>query len=565
MSFTLRSYQQQSVDALFNWFTVRKGNPLLVLPTGAGKSIVQAGFIKEALAQYPSTRIIMASHVKELLQQNADKVAKMIPGVDLKFCSAGIGQKAFSAQVLVCGIQTAYKYADRIGHCDLLFIDEAQLLADSDESMYRTFLGDLLTINPRMKVIGMTATPYRLSSGMLYGQEDSFFSGVAHEVHIRELLDQGHLTRLVGRKGITHVDLNNLHTRGGEFIDSELQARFDIDGVTKSIVSEVIAASGGMHGILIFASGVEHAHHLAEAIGAVTGERVEVVSGTTARSQRENVTNEFKQEKFRWLINFGVYTTGFDAPHVDLIVLCRATKSTGLYIQICGRGMRLADGKEKCIIMDYGGNINRHGPIDRISPNVGQSGDGDGDAPVKECPECLALLYAGVRECPECGHEFPPPEPDLEQTASEAGIMSDENIEWQDVQHIEYRRHQKQGGLESMRVTYHITECISVSEWICFNHTGFARRKAEQWSERRKTPSPANVDDALQIDWPTVCRIKVDNNGKFPTLLDVEFGEIPGWTKPEPPPFDCSDLDGGSRTYNPDDIWSQEELDAIPF
>ncbi len=560
--FQLRTYQRESVDALFSWFRTRNGNPLLVLPTGAGKSIVQAFFIQEALEQFPRTRIVCVSHVKELLQQNAEKIVFTNPGVDLKFCSAGIGEKRFNAQVLVAGIQTAYKYADRIGHTDLVIVDECHLIPEKSETMYRTFLDDLQKINPRLKVIGLTATPYRLSSGLMYGKDDCFFDGIAHEVPIKELLDQGHLTRLVGRRGLTHVELSGLHTRGGEYIDKELQQRFDVDELTRSIVSEVIVAAEGRKGVLMFSSGVDHAYHLKDAIEAVTGERVEVVSGATNKEDRQRTINDYKAGLFRWLINYGCLTTGFDAPHIDLMVLCRATQSTGLYVQIMGRGMRLCEGKAECIVLDYGGNIERHGPIDKITPRGVESGSGDGEAPIKECPNCLALLYTAIRECPECAHKFPEPEPVLESTASDAAIMSEDAYEWWDVLWMSCSRHQKNGKPDSMKVTYHITETLSVSEWVCFSHVGFARRKAEQWAEKRGVVPPANTEEALRVEWPEVAAVFVDPTGRWPELKSVQFGEAKGQPEPPtPPPFDDSALDE-PRHYNPMEIFDDEE---IPF
>ncbi len=540
--FNPRDYQEDSVSGLFSYFEKRIGNPLLVLPTGAGKSVVQAMFIKRAVEQHPHTRFLVASHVKELLEQNAQKIVAMCPKLDIQFCSAGIGEKRFGGQVLVAGIQTAYKHADRIGHADLMIVDESHLISEKSQSMYQTFIKDLTKINPYLKVIGMTATPYRLSSGMLYGpDDDTLFSGVAHEVPIRKLVDDGYLTRLVGYNGGTSLDLSNLHTRGGDFIDSEMQELFDKDDVTAAIVDEVIGVSGGCKGILVFASGVDHAHHLAKAINAITGERVEVVSGTTPRDERTAIIQGFKNKEYRWLCNYGVLTTGFDAPHVDMIVLCRATQSTGLYMQILGRGMRIEDGKTKCVVMDYGRNIERHGPVDRVKPNLPGKGKGEGEAPIKECPQCMALLYTAIRICPECEFEFPEPKPDLARTASGAALWSDEvkapEPQWHCVSQVEYTRHKKQGGTNSMKVTYHISPMFSVSEWVCFDHGGYARRQAEQWSERRKIPAPGSVTEALLIEWPGVCKIKSVQDGNFQKIVDYEWGSVPCVA------YDCDDIE----------------------
>jgi len=523
MNFIPRQYQTTAVDSLYTWFNAGRGNPLLVLPTGAGKSWIQAMFIKRAVEGAPGVRILVVSHVKELLQQNGEKISALLPFADLGYCSAGLGKRDVNNQILVCGIQTAHRRAFLIGHADLIIVDESHLIPDKSETMYRTFFDNMREMNPRVKIIGMTATPYRLASGKMYGKDDSFFDGISYEVKIATLVKDGHLTRLVGRNGVTHVDLSALHVRGGEYIDSEVQKAFDIDEITNTITNEIIEAGRNSKGVLIFSSGVKHATHLAAAIRIKTGERVEVVSGKTNKAERETIIGDFKNQRYRWLINYGVLTTGFDAPHIDLIALCRATKSTGLYVQILGRGMRLAPGKDKCVILDYGNNIQRHGPIDRITPREPNQGSGDGDAPIKECPECLTLLYAGVRECPECGFAFPEAPPELEQTASSAAIMSADAIRTFPVTAIVYRHHQKKGKKPSMRVTYECGPIKNFSEWICFEHDGFARRKAEQWSERRGVPCPLTVDAALDCAWPGATEITVDESGKFPEIKHVKL------------------------------------------
>jgi DNA repair protein RadD len=517
-----RTYQEQAVNAFFAFLHAKQGNPLVVAPTGAGKSWIQAMIVDLASRSWEGIRIVLVSHVKELLQQNAEKINILNPRLDLGFLSAGIGQKNFKNQILVCGIQTAYKHAARIGHVDLVLVDESHLIPNKSDAMYQQFLNDLKAINPYMITGGLTATPYRMNSGMLYGKPDSFFDGVCYDIPVSMLIEQGHLSRVTGRRGITHVDLSKVHTRGGEFITSELQEAFDQDPLNRAIIKEVIPAAEHSKGILIFSSGVSHAKHLAELIRIATNERVEVISGDTNKTERETIINDYKAKKFRWLINYGVLTTGFDAPHIDLLVLCRATKSTGLYVQIIGRGMRIDEGKDKCVVLDYGGNIERHGPIDKIKPRDPKKSNKEGESPIKECPECLALLHLSIMVCPECEYEFPPREPDLDQTASHASIMSDE-VDILEVDGVTYHEHMKRSNRSvSMRVDYNCGTMI-VSEWVCFEHFGRARQKAEKWARVRGIPTPATVEEALDTEWPDVGQIKVNLSGKYPELLDVCF------------------------------------------
>jgi len=516
--FKPRQYQSNAVQSLYTWFSAGRGNPLIVAPTGSGKSVIQAVFAKQAIDDHPNTRIIMASHVKELLTQNGDWLTNL--GLTPGYLSAGLNQRDFKSQVLVAGIQTAYKHAARVGWCDLMIIDEAHLLSDKKQSMYQDFIAGLKKLNPYLRLIGLTATPYRMSSGLLYGKPDSMFDGIAYDIPIKTLIDQGHLCRLTGRRGVTHVDLSKVHIRGGEFKADELEQAFDL--LTANICDEIIAASTNSKGVLIFASGVKHAHHIAEYIHDKTGYFVGCVSGKTPKKERDTILNNFKANGYKYLVNMGVLTTGFDAPHIDLIALCRATKSTGLYVQICGRGMRTAPNKSKCVVMDYGGNIERHGPIDKIDPRDKSKSNKEGEAPIKECPKCLALIHMSIMECPDCGYIFPAREPDLDKTASNAAIMSDEAIETISVDSMRVFRHTKKNKPDSMRVDYYCG-LNTFSEWVCFNHTGYPRRKAEMWANRRGYVPPASVDDALLIPWPETVRLTVNTSGRFPEILDYQM------------------------------------------
>ena len=162
MTISLRPYQRASIDALYNYFGTSSGNPLVVLPTGTGKSICLAAFIREAIEAYPDTRILMLTHVKELIQQNFSALLRLWPEAPAGIYSAGLSRRDINAQILFAGIQSIHKHAFRVQRCDLVIIDEAHLLGRADGSMYRAFLTQLNEINAGLlKVIGFTATPYR--------------------------------------------------------------------------------------------------------------------------------------------------------------------------------------------------------------------------------------------------------------------------------------------------------------------------------------------------------------------------------------------------------------------
>jgi DNA repair protein RadD len=225
-----------------------------------------------------------------------------------------------------------------------------------------------------------------------------------------------------------------------------------------------------------------------------------------------------------------VLTTGYDEPAIDAIALLRPTKSAGLYVQMVGRGFRLHASKQNTLVLDFAGNVEYFGPVDTIE--VKEKTPGDGKAPTKKCPNCLEILFAGVRICNVCQFEFPEPEkPPIVPEATSRPILSTEPepIEEVEVDDVGYSRHEKPGKIPSLRVDYLRGYRVIASEWICFEHTGFARTKAEQWWKRRSSePPPATVDEALLHvdDLPTPSAIKTQRDGKFTRVVSATLPPI---------------------------------------
>ncbi|MBF0181933.1 MAG: DEAD/DEAH box helicase family protein [Magnetococcales bacterium] len=490
---TLRAYQREAIDAIYRYFEQKTGNCLIIIPTAGGKSLVMATFIQEALQLYPDTRILMVTHVRELISQNFSELVNLWPEAPAGIHSAGLNSRDTEAQVLFCGIQSVHKRAYDIQRADLVLVDEAHLIPRTSDTMYQRFLDDLKRINPYMKIIGLTATPYRLDSGLLHQGAGALFDDIACEVSVRDLVDQGYLSPLISKCTDTQLDVSGVGTRGGEFIPGQLEAAVDKDPITRAAVEEIIFHGRNRRSWLIFCSGVAHARHVQEAVQA-HGISCETIFGDTPKAEQDGIITAFKRGEIRSLASMGVLTTGFNAPAVDLIAMLRPTKSTGLYVQIAGRGMRLAPGKTDCLVLDFAGNVQRHGPIDMVKPK--QPGTGDGEAPVKTCQECRTINHAAVRHCTQCGHEFPPPENDkLEATATTKEILTSGKVEWVKVYDIAYQRHQKEGKPTSMRVEY-LCGFNWHREWVCLEHTGYARQKAVSWWMRR-APEGMRVPDCV--------------------------------------------------------------------
>ena len=526
MTLQLRPYQSAAVDAVFTYFEHATGNPLVVLPTGTGKSIVLAGLTQRAIAGWPETRILIVTHQRELISQNFQALLRAWPEAPAGIYSAGLSRRDIRAQILFAGIQSIHRHASRVQRCDLVLIDEAHLLGRSDNGMYRSFLAQLNEINAGLlKVVGFTATPYRLDSGLLHEGKDRLFTDIAYDVPVLDMIQQGYLCPVVPKHTETQLDVGGVGTRGGEFIAKDLEAAVDRDEVTRAAVDEIIQHGDGRGSWLVFCSGVAHAHHVRDAIRE-HGISAETVTGDTPGPERDGILAAFKAGRLRCVTNANVLTTGFDAPGVDLIALLRPTKSVGLYVQMVGRGTRLAEGKEDCLVLDFAGNTARHGPIDMVDGRKKEPAGG-GEAPIKVCPECQTINHASARQCIECDHEFPPPVVKVSAEAASNALLSTQiQASWCDVTGVTYSRHEKPGKPASLRVTY---DCglARHSEWLCFEHTGFPREKAVGWWQRRapQVPAPASVEQALQnleaLRAPTA--IQVRPVGQYTEIISMRF------------------------------------------
>jgi DNA repair protein RadD len=525
MTIQLRGYQRDAIDAIYSYFITACGHPLVVVPTAGGKSLVMAAFIQEVLAQWPDERIIILTHVRELISQNFAELIRLWPEAPAGIYSAGLHRRDVQAQILFAGIQSVHRKAYAIQRGDLVLVDEAHLIPRSANTTYRRFLGDLTRINPQLKIIGLTATPYRLDSGMLHKGPDALFDDIAFEVSVRELIDQGYLASLVSKQTSTQLDVSGVGTRGGEFIAGQLEAAVDQDPITRAAIDEVVAYGRDRRSWLLFCAGVGHAQHVCDAVRE-RGFSCATIFGHTPKADRDRIIAAFKRGDVRALASMGVLTTGFNAPAVDLIAMLRPTKSTGLYVQMAGRGTRLAPGKENCLVLDFAGNVARHGPIDLVKPRDKANGKGDGEAPTRVCPECQTINALAARVCIECGYVFPAPEVQLEATATTQPILSTGRTEWIDVGAVTYHRHEKPGRPPSLRVDYHCG-LVRHREWVCLEPEGYAGTKAAAWWRRRDGSSevPATVDEALAraAELRRPVQIAVRPSGRYTEVVHARF------------------------------------------
>ncbi|MEZ8415029.1 DEAD/DEAH box helicase [Vibrio splendidus] len=385
--YTLRPYQADSVKSVIHYFRKHQTPAVLVLPTGAGKSLVIA-----ELARLAKGRVLVLAHVKELVEQNHEKYEGY--GLKGSIFSAGLGRKETDQQVVFASVQSVVRNLDSFSNqFSLLVIDECHRVPDEKTSSYQKVITHLRENNSGIKVLGLTATPYRLGMGWLYqyhtrGQvrsdEPRFFRDCIFELPIRYLLDEGFLTpaRMIDAPVLSY-DFSQLKPAStGRYKEAELDMVIEQSKrATPQIVDQIIELAKDKLGIMIFAATVRHAQ---EILGLLPEGESSIVIGDTPTLERDQIISDFKERKIKFLVNVSVLTTGFDAPHVDLIAILRPTESISLYQQIVGRGLRLSPGKKECLVLDYAGNS-----YDLYQPEVGDpKPDSDSEIITIPCPAC---------------------------------------------------------------------------------------------------------------------------------------------------------------------------------
>ncbi len=402
----LRDYQREAIAATYDFFARNEtGNPLFVIPTGGGKSLILAEFIRRTLRAWPETRFLVVTHIKELVQQNHDEfVSHWDNSISCPagVYSAGLGRRNTREQVIFAGIQSVHDKANALGYFDLVLIDEAHLVPKKGMGRYRTYLDDLRKINPDVRVCGYTATHFRLDGGYLDRGEGRIFTDVAYEVSLELLIEQGHLVPLVAKRPEHVVDTSEVGTSGGDFKQDELEEAA-MENVVAA-VSEIVrtARATGRNHWLIFACGINHAELVRDLLVAEHDVVAKCVFGKTSKDDRDEIVKAFRDGYLTALVNVGVLTTGFNAPCCDLMAVMRATQSAALYVQMMGRGMRTHPGKKDCLVLDYGCNVERHGPVNRVRPSWRREvrGEDKPPPPMTVCPSCQAFPQLGVNCCP---------------------------------------------------------------------------------------------------------------------------------------------------------------------
>lgn len=394
-AFSLRPYQQDAVDATLKHFRISDEPAVIVLPTGAGKSLVIA-----ELARLARKKILVLAHVKELVEQNHAKYESY--GLSGGIFAAGLNRKEVSQQVTFASVQSVAANLEQFNNqYSLLIVDECHRISEDENSQYGQIIQQLTEQNAKLKVLGLTATPYRMGMGWIYqkhyrgfvrSEQDKPFKHCIYELPLSYMIRHEFLTPPeMEDAAVAQYDFSALTTNAlGNYPEKEMNALLQKHNrVTRAIIEQVVERSEQRQGIMIFAATVDHAK---EICGYLPQTQTALITGESSTQERDHLISSFKTKQLKFLVNVSVLTTGFDAPHVDLIAILRPTQSVSLYQQIVGRGLRLSPGKKDCLVIDYAGNnYNLH------HPEVGEKRPSPDTEPVQVfCPSCgFANIFWG--------------------------------------------------------------------------------------------------------------------------------------------------------------------------
>ncbi len=507
---TLRDYQREAVRSTLD--ALHRGcHPVISLPTGSGKALVLA-----ALCQTLPGRLLQATHVKELVQQNAAELLRFDSSQEVGVYSAGLEQRDITQRIIIGGVQSIYTRMDvlqQAGQFQYILIDEAHRIAprDAEAKMYNA----VFAACPQAQRIGLSATPYRVDDGAIYGESGTYFDVLAHETGMRALVPEW----LVPLRGITtahDIDTTGVRTRQGDFVTSDLsQIACEEDLIEKTLDELCFLARKRLHWLL-FCVDVLHVQMVTERLnrrGILAG----MVTGETPSEERASTIAAFKRGDLRAVVNCNVLSTGFNYPDIDCVVTLRPTQSKSLFVQMLGRGSRQAEGKRDAAIIDFGGNLDRFIPLDAIHDYH--------KSPARQEKEAKKEAEAAQRR--QLRH--------AEKASLLDPMAEDAPALTLPVEAVTYSlvpsKHPAQIGKTNLRVLYRLRHTLHkwVTGWVCVEYVGGARFHAARWFERRKVPMPSTASEALRRAkagaYPMPEYVVVKQDGKYLRVIMEQFPE----------------------------------------
>lgn len=572
VTFVPRFYQTEAVEAAIKCLEQEPdSHPILALPTGTGKSPIIGMLCERLLKKWPGLRILVATHVKELIEQDSKALKMVWPSAPYGIYSAGLAKKQSAMPITICSVQSAVKNLDAFGVQHILIVDECHLISPESETNYQNLIDHLKKKNPKLRIVGLSATPYRMKSGML--TDGPIFNKIAYDITGREafvrLIEMGFLCPLFAKPTKFRYDVSKVRTVAGDFNQLDLEKEINTDDKTERALQEALQIGEDRNHWILFCAGIKHIESVCSMLES-WGETVVYVHSKMGKTARDAAIAKFKSGEVRMIVSDNILRTGFDAPFVDHIVLLCPTKSAVRHVQSLGRGTRVffGDGsthirgnmlydqwgncldtvegrlasikmseKQNCRVSDFAGNIERLGPInDPVIPNPKKKGKGE--VPVKICPVCDNYNHAAARFCDYCDHEFPfDRTKKLEKTATAAIVVARNEpvTQWFKVDRVEYEMRNVPFRPPTMHVHY-FSGMQRFKEVICIEHQGPALTRAKKWWKSRLPnydPPPSTYEGMSAVNLlrvPTHVFIHL-NSPKYPSVLTASFdGTTPLYT-----------------------------------
>lgn len=549
---TLREHQHGAVSAVFDYFAKNasvdeytgepaKLNPLVSLPCRSGKSLVIAAIIKQAMQAYPQTRVLMVTDVKELVMNNHKDLLALWPNAPVGILSAGLRRKDVHYPIIYGTLKTVVNYD--LGYRDLLLVDEAQMVSDKEQAQYQQIIAKLKLHNPFLRVIGLSATNYRTGSGCL--TNGSIFSDIVYNMCNIEgyayLIAKGYIVPCISKRTVAFIDTSELDITNGDFNQKQLEEVSDNEDLNYKILTETCNYGRDRRSWVVYTNGINDAETVNRMLNEQFGIKSTVVHSKMSETERDYRIAAHERGEYRCIVNGNILTKGWNNKRIDLIVMKRATISTNLWVQCASRGMTPDVGKANCLLLDFGRNTERLGPInDPLVPTPKGKRKGPSEIPVKICEHCNSYNHLSARVCEVCGEAFTI-RSKLSGTAGTIEVMRSDmpEIETFAVTHVTYSKHVKGEIIRanpnkptdelpfSIKVAYYCgTEVFY--EWVSVeSDKAFVRHKGHEWFRQRCHGLLPDTNEQLlaQCSYarvPSSVRVWT-NKPKYPQIVGVEW------------------------------------------
>ena len=463
--YELRPYQKEAVAATIKALEIPDNHTIIAIPTGCGKSLIIADLVKYYQTKYKKTRVAMLTHNKELVAQNYEKLINLYPEADAGIYCAGLKRKEPDARIVFATIQSVSSMIRRgknpFGERHLIIVDEAHRISPDERTSYQLVFSKWQEEFPALRIVGLSATPYRQKSGMLYGGSNSLFQSVCYDAcsleGFNQLIDDGYMAPLIPLRTGEQVDLTGIKTTGGDYNQGQLADAVGKGSLIDNAVDEIILQGQYRKSWLVFAAGIENTEQICN-VFRERGIIASCVHSEQPTAVNDEIIADFRAGRIKVIVNADMLTTGFDSEAIDLIALLRPTKSVSLYVQMCGRGTRPAKGKENCLVLDFASNVERLGPVnDPVLPKFKKERkeDSDGEPPMKVCDNCGAYNLIAAKNCAFCGNEFPVQAP-IEPKPTDYELIADgrEIIKRIAVSSVNYSEHIARSGSICLAIRY---------------------------------------------------------------------------------------------------------------